>query len=168
MKVDRHIETLEIEVESKTKAIDRLKTVQGLLKSKTELDAEKIIKSIKEVAILEKHFSKDEILELGQQDELLSEQGSGDFETQMAHLIEQVRKEIKNGTEPETSIAQDLAQKWFELGNYMIQSDSDLKNHAKEMAGANPSLSEEYGVDNEMLLFLKNALQAKKKNTTNQ
>ena len=83
--------------------------------------------------MFEKYYTPEQLEELKERREMLGEDKIHQAQAQWQELIEQVRAEMKKGTEPTSEIVQSLAKRWRSLIEEFTGSNPEIEKSLSTM-----------------------------------
>lgn len=138
---------------------DQLTNIHELLKSRRDVSAEQFIKLIEVINMSEKYFTQEQLEKMKKRSEQFSPVEIKQYEQEMSELVADVRGEIKLGTPANNPKAIQIAKRWKELTNKFTGGDSSIVEAAERFYAENPDTPiENYGVDEEVYKYIKNAM----------
>lgn len=133
--IELHLSRLREQIELQRRVLDRLEAIAAWLDSEEEVAVEELVGTITEVIgmseRLEKYYTREQLEELEGRRRALGEERTHQAEAEWPELIEQVRTEMKAGTDPASDRVQLLARRWIEL--------------VQEFTGGNPGIEHSVG-----------------------
>jgi DNA-binding transcriptional MerR regulator len=133
--IELHIAGLREQIKLKQKLCNSLETVAARLDPLGDVSVEECVETIMEVIKmserLEKYYAPEQLEELEQRRDSLGEERIRQAEAEWAELMEQVRAEMKRGTDPSNERVRLLAGRWMEL--------------VHEFTGGNPGIERSVG-----------------------
>ncbi|HVF00343.1 MAG TPA: MerR family transcriptional regulator [Rubrobacteraceae bacterium] len=133
--IELHIAGLREQIKLKQKLCNSLEAVAARLDPAGEVSVEECVETIMEVINmserLEKYYAPEQLEELEQRRGSLGEERIRQAEAEWAELMEQVRAEMKRGTDPSNERVRLLAGRWMEL--------------VHEFTGGNPGIERSVG-----------------------
>lgn len=161
-------------METIDKQIDRIrediKIQQQLLcqleQTKNELANQKYI-SIKELTSLfelmkmnrSKYFSNSQLAEMRSYYEQMDKDALKAAEEEFQLLLTNLRLEKEKGTSPKKKTVQELAERWKSMAYSFSKGDPEIEKNAEAFYADNPSVALQYGLDAELYLYIRKALQ---------
>lgn len=127
-----HITRLQEQIEMSGKLLKRLEMILEM-NSTEAVSVENLMQTIEAICMFEKYYTPEQLETLKQRRELLGEEAIHQAEANWQKLIEQVRTEMTNGTDPHNEVVQDLAQRWLELIREFTGGDPEISKSLNRM-----------------------------------
>ncbi len=136
----------------------RLQELHDLLRTRQEVTAEQLIKTIEVMQMTEKYFTPESMAKLKRQRELLGVEKIKEVENEWPSLIAKVRAELNNNTSPESREVQVLAKRWKELTRMFTGGDATIAKSVERYYAENPQCGAELGIDHELWQYISKAM----------
>lgn len=111
----RQLKRLRIEIERQKQLYRRLETLAEHLDRSEKPSIDELFKTLKAMTMYEKYYSKQQLEYLEQRKTEVGEERIREVQREWKELIGQVRKEMENGTDPQSEKMQQLAVRWQSL-----------------------------------------------------
>lgn len=130
--IQLHIKRLQEQIEMSGKLLKRLEMILEMNSAET-VSVEDLIQTIEAICMFEKYYTPEQLEILKQRRELLGEEAIKQGEANWKELIEQVRTEMTNGTDPTSEMVQGLARRWLELIWEFTGADPEISKSLNKM-----------------------------------
>jgi MerR family transcriptional regulator, thiopeptide resistance regulator len=130
--IQLHMTRLQEQMKMSGKLLNRLEMIVEM-NSAEAVSVEDLIQTIEAICMFEKYYTPEQLETLKQRRELLGEEALRQGEANWQTLIEQVRTEMTNGTDPNSEVAQGLARRWVELVREFTGGDPELAKSLNKM-----------------------------------
>lgn len=158
-----HISRLEEQIETERKLCGRLKAIAASLRASEEVSVEELITTIEGITMLEKYYTPEQLEKLRERAEMIGEERIRQAEAEWQELIEQVRAEMNNGTDPASERVQQLAARWMGLVKEFTDNRPDIERSVGRMWQQEETI---HGIDTrgmrEMMEYISKATAARK------
>ncbi len=140
-----HLAALQERIAAQQRLVRRLEGVAAQLGNNGEVSVERFFEAIKEMTMLEKYYTPEQLEELARRREQLGEERIQAVEREWADLIDQVRAEMNRGSAPTDPRVQALARQWKSLIEEFTGGDPEILQSLKRMYADNPNAAVEHG-----------------------
>jgi DNA-binding transcriptional MerR regulator len=130
--IQLHMKRLREQIEMSEKLLKRLEMIAEMNSTKT-VSVEDLMQTIEAICMFEKYYTPEQLETLKQRRELLGEEAINQAQANWQELIEQVRIEMSNGTDPTSEVMQVLAQRWLELVEAFTGGDAGIAKSLNTM-----------------------------------
>jgi MerR family transcriptional regulator, thiopeptide resistance regulator len=113
--IELQIARLDAVIDSQQKLRTRLERLAAHLRASEEISPDEFIQLIEEMTMFDKYYTPEQLEELRQRAEKLGPAGMEQAQNDWQELIEAVRREMEQGTDPRDERVQLLARKWNSL-----------------------------------------------------
>lgn len=127
-----HIKRLQEQMEMSGKLLKRLEMLLEM-NSAEAVSVDNLIPTIEAICMFEKYYTPEQLETLKQRREMLGEEAIHQGQEDWQHLIEQVRTEMNNGTDPSSEVMQSLAKRWLELIEAFTGGDEGIRRSLNTM-----------------------------------
>ncbi|MDQ6693522.1 MAG: MerR family transcriptional regulator [Chloroflexota bacterium] len=134
-----HISGLTRQIEMQKRVCNRLRALAAGMNSAENVSVERFLEAIEEINKMENRFTPEQMQYLTQRGETLGQGHIREVEAEWPRLIEQVRAEMDNGTDPADERVQKLANRWRELINEFTGGNKEIENVMKKGYEDDPS-----------------------------
>jgi MerR family transcriptional regulator, thiopeptide resistance regulator len=155
--VEMHLANLRSEMEGQKRLYDRLSALETALKSAERVSADDFLKTIEEMAMYEKYFTKEQLKELEERRKTLGDDYIKSVEAEWPQLIARVRSEMTKGTDPTSPEMQKLAKRWNELVNQFTGGNAEIRAAKERLYREEPEVRKQQGLDSEIIDYIKKA-----------
>lgn len=124
--IQLHVTRLKEQIDLSHRLLNRLKSIASSLQSAESVSVENLIQTIEAVCMFEKYYTPEQLETIKQRRELLGEERIPQSQTDWQELIEQVRTQMENGTDPAGESMQVLAGRWLELIQEFTGGDASI------------------------------------------
>lgn len=131
--IQLHVTRLKEQIDLSHRLLNRLEAISSSLGSAESVSVENLIQTIEVICMFEKYYTPEQLETLKQRRELLGEERIKQSQTDWQELIEQVRTEMKNGTDPAGESVQVLARRWLELVQEFTGGDASIARSLNNM-----------------------------------
>ena len=130
--VEMHLARARKHVAEQQKLCERLETLaQSMRKKKVSVD--QLIETIEVMNMFEKYYTKEQLEELKHRADALGEKGMRRAQQDWADLIEEVRVEMENGTDPTSPQVAALARRWRALIEAFTGGNPEIEKSLRAM-----------------------------------
>ncbi len=164
--VAMHIDRIREQIERQQKLCQRLEHVAAQLNSKQPENVELFLKTIKEIDMVEAYdtyYTPEQKAALADRQRTLGPDQIRNGEADWKELIEQLRTEMENGTDPTEDSVKTLARKWLSLIEAFTGGDKGIEQSLGKVWQGEPSLKANTGLDPQLWEYASKALAALKK-----
>ncbi|NJN68353.1 MAG: albicidin resistance protein [Chloroflexaceae bacterium] len=109
---------------------------------------------------MEPHFTPDMMQELEERRKQLGEARIKQVEAEWPVLIDEVRAAVASGVDPESPVAQRLAQRWKDLVHEFTGGNPHLAQALNTMYQQELATAQRYGLDDSLFRFIEQAAAA--------
>lgn len=120
--------------------------------------AEEFIQAIEVMTMFEKYYTKEQLDTLAERREMLGEERMAAAPQEWTQLMQSVREEMRNGTDPKDPRVQALAKKWRALIDEFTGGDPAIEQSLRNMYQNESKFASEEGVDLAMNGYIAKAL----------
>ena len=142
----------------------RLEEIAVSLRSSEEVSVEELIQIIERMKMMEKYYTPEQIKELKERAEIWGEERIRKAEADWQELIEEVRAEMNNGSDPASERVQTLAKRWMDLVQGFTGGNPEIERAVGKMWQQEETI---HGIDTrsmrEMMSYISKALAASPK-----
>lgn len=117
---------LDEEIEQQRRLRQRLGTVTGRLQAAEKVSADELLDVIREIEMLEKHYTPEQLAELEKRAEALGPEGMKKAEADWARLLADVREARAQGLAPDSDAVLVLARRWKALVEQFTGGDPGI------------------------------------------
>jgi hypothetical protein len=121
------LERLRARLEATRALHDRLSRIADRIREAGTIPAEELIRTMELMTMFEKHYTPEQLEELAQRAKQIGPERIKEVEAEWPKLMEEVRREMENGTDPSDPRVQVLARRW--------------KGLVEEFTGGNPGIA---------------------------
>ena len=161
--IELHISRLREQIESERRLCDRLEAIAASLRSSGEVSVEELIQTIEVISMLEKYYTPEQLKELDERKQQIGEERIRQAEAEWQELMDQVRAEMNNGTDPASERVQQLAARWTGLVQEFTNNDPGIERAVGKMWQQEETI---HGIDTrgmrEMMEYISKASAARK------
>jgi DNA-binding transcriptional MerR regulator len=155
-----HIAHLRKQMERQRRLCARLEALEKRFRSSKEIPVGEFIEIIKEMAMIERYFSQDQLRQLEERRRTIPAERIRAVEQEWPELIEQVRAEMAKGTDPTSKPVRALAERWMSLVAEFSGGDAGIEKSLGTMYRKEPGTAARYGLDREIFEYIKTAAAA--------
>ncbi len=163
--IELHILGLKEQIRLRQELLRRLEAVAARLRSAEEISAEELVRTAMEVIEMserfEKYYTPEQLEALQHRREEVGEEKIRAAEAEWTDLMEQVRQEMKTGTDPSSERVQGLAKRWMELVNEFTGGEPSFERPVANMWQQEETI---HGIDTvqmrEMMAYISRAMAA--------
>lgn len=131
--IQLHVARLKEQIDLSHRLLNRLESISSSLQSAESVSVENLIQTIEAICMFEKYYTPEQLETIKQRRELLGEERIQQSQTDWQELIEQVRTEMKNGTDPADELVQVLARRWLELVQEFTGGNAEIARSLNNM-----------------------------------
>lgn len=131
--IDRHLNQLQDEVARRQRLIARLEWIAKTLRSNGAVSIDEILTAIEEMTKVDAYYTAEQLAELEARRSDLGEEGMRAAEKEWATLIDEVRAEMANGTDPTSERVRSLAARWQALVNAFTGDNPEIAASLQRM-----------------------------------
>lgn len=128
-----HIRRLKEQIKAQTNLCRRLERVERSLAAAKEVSVKELIQTIEVTNMIDKYYTPEQLEQLKQRADSLGEERIRQSEKDWAQLIDEVRDEMKKGTDPSSERVRGLAQRWFALIQEFTGGDPGIQKSLGSM-----------------------------------
>ena len=136
----------------------RLDWILGLLAEGKDTSEEELLITMEEMAMIEKHFSPEQLEALKKRGEVLGPEALQAAQEEWPRLIASVREEMEKGTDPASDQVQLLANRWAALIQAFSGGDSQIEASLAGMYQAEPDTAAQQGLDPALFKYIGEAM----------
>jgi DNA-binding transcriptional MerR regulator len=130
-----------------------LSSLEKTLEAKKKIPIDEVIKTMKEITMYEKYFTKEQLEKISERRKALGKDKLKSLRGQWRKLIKAVRVEMARQTHPNDPKVQKLAKQWRKLCDLWTQGDINLSLGYIEMNKKEPQaqkIEENFGIDSKV------------------
>ena len=161
--IELHISRLKDQIETERRLCNRLEAIAASLSSSEEISVEEIIQTIEEITMLEKYYTPEQLKELKERGQQIGQERIRQAEAEWQELMDQVRAEMRNGTDPASERVQQLAARWTGLVQEFTNNNPGIERAVGKMWQQEENI---HGIDTrgmrEMMEYISRASAARK------
>lgn len=128
-----HMTRLREQIALSQKLLNRLEAITQTVNSMAAVSVEDLIQTIEVICMLEKYYTPEQLETLKQRQELLGEERIRQSQADWQDLIEQVRAEMQQGTDPTGEPVKALARRSLELIREFTGGDPEIEQSLNRM-----------------------------------
>ncbi|GAA0590813.1 MerR family transcriptional regulator [Virgibacillus siamensis] len=156
--VQLQLERLNDQIRIQEQLRSQLTIIYELLKTKQDVSVKHLINLI-EVINMDNYFTQEQLNKMKSLGDQYGPEEKRKHEQEMSDIVSNIREEIRKGTAPDNPKAIELARRWKELTEKFTGGDENIVKAAEQFYKENPDTPvENYGVDEEVYRFIKNAM----------
>ena len=163
--IQLHILGLKEQIRLRQELLRRLEAVAARLRSAEETSSKELVRTAMEVIEMserfEKYYTPEQLEALQHRREEVGEEKIRAAKAEWTDLMEQVRQEMKTGTDPSSERVQGLAKRWMELVNEFTGGDPSVERPVANMWQQEETI---HGIDTvqmrEMMAYISRAMAA--------
>ncbi len=159
--IEKQLTLLRQELAQKQRLQERLAWLAKALRASPQPTQRSLLELIEVIAMFEKHYTPEQLDQLKVRRETLGVEAIRQAEADWRVLIDQVRKKMDGGRQPDDPDIQPLAAKWQALINAFTGGDAGIAQSLAEMhrrEGPKQAQSHGYALDPEMMAFMRKAI----------
>jgi MerR family transcriptional regulator, thiopeptide resistance regulator len=141
--VQLHLSQLKEQMALQQQLYARLETIATRLESTEAVSIQEFIQLIGVTTMIEKYYTPEQQEYLKARGEMLGEEQIHQVETEWQELIEQVRIEMANGTDPASESVQALARRWRSLIQEFTGGDPGIEQSLSRIYPSSVTLGKE-------------------------
>jgi DNA-binding transcriptional MerR regulator len=153
--IDLHLARLRKQIAAQQELCARLEAIATHYPTAT---AEEFIQAIEVMTMFEKYYTKEQLDTLAERREMLGEERMAAAPQEWTQLMQSVREEMRNGTDPKDPRVQALAKKWRALIDEFTGGDPAIEQSLRNMYQNESKFASEEGVDLAMNGYIAKAL----------
>ena len=161
--IELHITRLREQIETERRLCNHLEAIAASLRSSSEVSVEELFQTIEEISMLEKYYTPEQLKELKERGEQIGEERIRQVEAEWQELMDQVRAEMNNGTDPASERVQQLAARWTGLVREFTNNNPGIERAVGKMWQQEETI---HGIDTrgmrEMMEYIAKASAARK------
>ena len=138
----------------------RLDSILSRLSDGTAVTDEELLETMEMMAMIEKHFSPEQLEELKKREEALGPEAIREAQEAWPRLIAAVKEEMKKGTDPASEVVQALAKEWTGLIQAFSGGDTGIEASLAGMYKAEPDIAAQQGMDPGLFQYIGAAIRA--------
>ena len=155
MVLEMHLSSLKKEIEERTELLDNLRKITTGLRSGENPTVAELLKLIEGTAMIQKYYTQDQLDQLADRGRMLGDDKIQEVQNEWVVLIEEVRKEMSNGTDPESDRVKRLAERWQALIEMFTGGDPGISSSLANMYRAEgPSKASQGFVDEDVCVYI--------------
>lgn len=131
--IELHLARLEEQMELQRRLRHRLRAIAERLRRARKVSVEEFIQAIKEVSMLEKYYTPEQMEQLKQRQSVVGEKRIRQVETEWKQLFEGFRAQMEKGADPAAEPVQALARKAKSLIQEFTGGDPGIARSLKKM-----------------------------------
>ncbi len=152
-----HLSRLRRQVDAGRRLCATLESLlQGLSRGGT-VSVAKFIRTIKEIAMYEKHYTPEQLRSLQARAENLGPERLREVQEEWPKLIAAVRAEMAKGTDPSSPAARKLATRWKALVAEFSGGDAGIERSLGNFYRQEPQAAPQNGLDREIFAYVEKA-----------
>ena len=156
--VEMHLAQLQEQINKQRGLAERLRHIAGTLRERRPVSAEEFLTTIEAIHMYEKHFTPEELERIRKRGEVVGTDRIREVEAEWPKLIEEVRAEMEQGTDPKSAKVQALAKRWMALVNEFTGGDQQIAQKVKKMYDEEPQMRERSGLDPKLFAYVNEAM----------
>jgi DNA-binding transcriptional MerR regulator len=155
----RQMKQVRVDIEMKKQLYNRLETIADHIRSAKKISVDELIQTMKVMTMHEKYFNEEQMEDLKQRRNKIGQVRLEQAQMEWQELINDVRIEMKNGTDPLDKVVQKLAKRWNKLIDKFTGGDSQIHNSLRDMyKSEGPEKASQGFVDAEVMAFISRAM----------
>lgn len=139
---------------------ERLDRILSRLAEGTPVTDEDLLETMEKMAMLEKHFTPEQLEELKKREEELGPDAIQEAQEAWPILIAAVKEEMEKGTDPASEAVQALAKKWTGLIQAFSGGNAGIESSVAGMYKAEPEMAAQQGMDPSLFQYIGAAIRA--------
>ncbi len=158
--IEQHLAHVRKQIQAQRRLCERLERIGGALRSRKRPSAEDLFLTIQEIDMLDKYYAPEQLRELEQRRRRLGEEHIREVEAEWPRLIEQVRTEMRQGTDPASPTVQRLARRWRALIHEFTGGNPEIEKSLSKLHQSEPDLARQHGspLDPEVFAYISRAI----------
>lgn len=153
--VRMHRSHIEKERERVSQLYTRLIQLENALITQQGASVEEFLKTIEVIQMFEKYYTKEPLEELEKRKQDIGPEKMEAYQDQWKVLMDNVRTEMKKGTDPASAQVQKYAVEWNLLLGAFSGGDRAIESAKAQMYENEPKMLEQFGLDPEMWTYVK-------------
>lgn len=125
--INLHISQTKEQIELQQRLYNRLQLIAANLQLRTQISIEEFIQIIKDITMLEKYYTQEQLEYLHEKRHSFGENRISQIETDWIELISQVSGEMEKGTDPTSKTVLSLARRWMNLMNEFTGGNPEIQ-----------------------------------------
>jgi DNA-binding transcriptional MerR regulator len=113
--IELHLAELRRQIAAQERLSARLEGIAAALRAAAEVSVEDVLTTIQEMTRMERYYTPEQLAELQERGRQLGDEGMRQAEADWQRLIDEVRAEMAQGTDPKSDRVRALASRWREL-----------------------------------------------------
>lgn len=161
--IELHIARLREQMALQQRLCARLEAMAAALGSAEEISVETFLQTVKEINIMEKYFTPEQVKEIKERGQRLGQEHIRQVEAEWPELIRQVRAEMEQGTDPASERVQHLARRWMALVHEFTGGNPGIEQALRTKYQQEPELRRQTGLDPKICEYISQAIAASQK-----
>ena len=163
--IQLHIARLDEQIQLQRRLCTRLEAIAKRLQVAEQVSVEEFVTAIKEIEMVErfeKYYTPEQLQELDNRRQVVGEDRMREVEGEWKQLLEQIRSEMANGTNPASETMQRLAKRYRGLIDEITGGNKKIEESLRRMYKAEPDIASDKGYtpDPTMAEYVGNSLAA--------
>ena len=163
--IQLHIARLDEQIQLQRRLCTRLEPIAKRLQVAEQVSVEEFVTAIKEIEMVErfeKYYTPEQLQELENRRQVVGEDRMREVEGEWKQLLEQIRSEMANGTNPASETMQRLAKRYRGLIDEITGGNKKIEESLRRMYNAEPDIASDKGYtpDPTMAEYVGNSLAA--------
>ena len=154
-----HVAHLKEQIERQQRLCTRLDRLQQSLAAAETVSADDILNAIREMTMIEKYYTPEQLETLRLRREALGEEGMRAAEDEWPRLIAEMGEHMQRGTDPRSEAVQALARRWKELVEAFTGGDPAMEQSLRTLYAQEPEMRERSGLDPELTAYVGRAME---------
>jgi DNA-binding transcriptional MerR regulator len=138
----------------------RLELIEKRMSQTAEISVDDVLEALEAMAMFEKYYTQEQLAQLEQRRVQLGDETIKAVEREWPELIAKVQDAIARGVDPKSDEVRALGQRWKELVEMFTGGDPGIAASLSNMYRSEPSVSERYGLGNEMFRYVQASWEA--------
>jgi len=160
--VRMHITRLQEQMEHTRTLVGRLEAIASRLAASERVSADEMLKTIEEMNMFEKYYTKEQLAELEARKQAFGEEAMQAVQEEWPVLMAKVRAEMEKGTPPEDPAVQALAGRWSELIEMFTGGNPGIRQSLQNLYQNEPGFAAKQGLDPALHDYVNRAMAARK------
>ena len=139
---------------------ERLDRILSRLADGATVADEELLETMEKMAMIEKHFSPEQLEELKKREEALGPEAIREAQEAWPTLIARVREEMEKGTDPSSETVQALAKEWNGLIKAFSGGNTEIEASLAGMYSTEPGMAAQQGMDPALFQYIGTAMRA--------
>jgi MerR family transcriptional regulator, thiopeptide resistance regulator len=131
--IELHLDQLRRQIEGQQRLSKRLEGIAERLREAAEVSVDDVLTTIEEMTRMESYYTPDQLAELQERGHQLGEEGLRQVEADWQHLIDEVRTEMEQGTDPASDRVRALAARWQALVQAFTGGNPEITRSLQRM-----------------------------------